>query len=496
MSLTRIFRRFWKDAESVILFYKLHFVNHFFFRFPLLIIIAFLWVSTYIIEGAGLGVLLLCFSILFLLLYKESPVVLISSLAFFFLMLFLSYVYISSLLNSDRKLAEDYLLSHSKSSSVTVDILNPIKIKEDRNIYWGKLDNGSKVYLKAPSYPVVIPGQQCSAVVEIERALFGDGFGRYLKSKRTFLSGEIFEIHCGGVWNQALFLISKFKQNSIEKLERIIEEPYASLVIGIMFGEDRVYSDSFEEGVRVAGLSHVVAASGFNVSFIVSVVSGFLFLMPRVSRFLLLVAILVIYTLISGQGASIMRAVIMWGVAEGFNLYGISLPTIQYLLFSCVLMLLINPLILLDIGFQLSFLATLGIVIASVPLAAEFKISENLMTSLVCTIFTAPVISKAFGEVSILGILSNILLLNSVEMVMGFGFLFLVFTAFFGDILLNRLSIIFHILLAPMVFVAAITANLGIKPIDMGYILPTIVVIVFIWAGIKSTRHNGTYSIP
>ncbi|HRI05511.1 MAG TPA: ComEC/Rec2 family competence protein [Candidatus Dojkabacteria bacterium] len=492
MSLRVLFKRLYASFDERLLFIKQVYLDHLLVRYSLLLLLVTIPITFYQVKGFTIIPLIISSLLLFLIIYRRSfrEVVLIASLlmASSVTLFYLT----SSILTEGKERASRYITSLYGNDSFVVDILNPIKLKASENVVWGRLNDGSKVYLKTPSYPVVHPGERCEVFGSVERVDGSSGFGEYLTSHRTFLSGKVYEITCYSLWSQALYTISTFKFSVISQLEKVINEPYASLVIGIMFGEDRVYTSDFEEGVRVSGLSHVVAASGFNVNFIVTVISTCLFFIPRQLRFILMLTLLSIYTVLCGNGASIMRAVLMWSVGESFNLAGISLPTIQYLLLSAVLMVLLNPFIFLDIGFQLSFMATLGIVILTKVYSDRFSLPENLVTSVICTLFTAPVIAKSFESISLWGILSNLILLNSIELVMGFGFIFIILSLFLAQSTLYYLSVLFEFMLSPMIFIVEISTKLGLGGINMGYILPTIVMMCTFGLGISLLHTNYT----
>lgn len=190
--------------------------------------------------------------------------------------------------------------------------------------------------------------------------------------------------------------------------------------------------DLVEEFNRT-GTSHVVAISGYNISIISVLIFNFLayLLVPKRVSVWIVVAGIIFFTVISGAGASVVRAAIMGGlliIARARDrIYGVS----NALILAGVLMLFFNPRLLrYDAGFQLSFLATLGLIYISphfekwfskVP--DVFSLRSNLAATLSAQAATLPVLLFSFGRISVVSPLANVLILPAIPPTMLFGFL-------------------------------------------------------------------------
>ncbi len=215
-----------------------------------------------------------------------------------------------------------------------------------------------------------------------------------------------------------------------ERLEKIflslLPDPQVGLLAGIVLGSKKQLLQDFLQNLRKTGTMHVVVASGYNIT----VIAGFLisFLAKFISRKKALeLAFLGIfaYTLMAGAEPAIVRAAIMGSLTYLAQFLGREKDAVVSLLFAAAVMLFFNPLILFDIGFQLSFLATGGILL----LGPTFKgrifaipvVGENLRTTLAAQLGVLPILLANFGEINFLSPLINMLVLPAVPLIMGLG---------------------------------------------------------------------------
>jgi competence protein ComEC len=212
----------------------------------------------------------------------------------------------------------------------------------------------------------------------------------------------------------------------------------ASLLLGMIFGGKYGMDRSFEEDLRVTGVLHVIAASGMNVTFVTGALIAILSIFLR-RQFVLVVAGfgVVFYMFLAGFEESIVRAGIMALLAFGAGLFGRQYFGIYALAVTFYLMIFYNPSVLFEVGFQLSFLATLGILTVK-PLLDGFRgfvklgsIGQDLTTTLAAQAGVTPVLLSVFGSVGILSIPANLLVLWVVPIVMGLGALGLIAGIFF-----------------------------------------------------------------
>lgn len=212
-----------------------------------------------------------------------------------------------------------------------------------------------------------------------------------------------------------------------DKLENLIDyglvEPESSLARPIIFGGQKGLDDELRQQFSRLGLTHIMAVSGFNISILAAIVVTSLLAigLARRQAFYLTVFILAVYVVLVGLPASAMRA----GLMGGLVLWALHLGRLNKLTNSLVLtaaiLLLINPKLLRDdVGFQLSFLAILGLVYVYPLLENLFEkikipelkgIRSILSMTIAAQVFTWPIMAYNFSQVSLIAPLSNLLII-------------------------------------------------------------------------------------
>lgn len=230
----------------------------------------------------------------------------------------------------------------------------------------------------------------------------------------------------------------KIKYAVVDKINNQLLEPQSSLLLGILIGGQNSLPKQVKENFNYTGTSHIIAVSGFNITIIAVALSYLAYLIGRRFSFYLSVVVILSFVIITGASASVIRAAIMGLLFLFATQFGRQYKVSGALFFAALVMLIINPKILLwDIGFQLSFLATLGIVYF-LPVFEQltqnipklFGIKITLLTTLSATLTTLPIILFNFGTLSFSALIVNLLILPIVPAVMLFGFLSLL--PFFG----------------------------------------------------------------
>jgi len=219
--------------------------------------------------------------------------------------------------------------------------------------------------------------------------------------------------------------------------------PHSSILEGVILGNKSAVSQDLKDKFRITGLSHIIAVSGMHIVILSSIVMYFLLLLGlwRNQAFYGAVTFILIYVALVGLPSSAIRAGIMGMIYLLGQKLGRQTMSSRIIVLAGILMLLFNPLLLFyDIGFQLSFLAVLGLIYFE-PLVRNFikfllnkflrlnlqKKYENLLmlfsVTLAAQIFTLPIIIYNFGNISFISPLTNMLILPVIYYVMLFGFL-------------------------------------------------------------------------
>jgi competence protein ComEC len=186
-------------------------------------------------------------------------------------------------------------------------------------------------------------------------------------------------------------------------------EPFASLAAGLVVGYRGGLNQEWNDKFKELGLTHILAVSGSNVALWIYLGNIFLFFLPRFWRMVLLIIFLCFFVILVG-GPAVTRAVMMGICFLVAKEFGFSLSSLKVLFFVGFLMILYRPTILFfDLGFHLSFVATMGIIVF-VPFFTKNKIPEYFAVILSAQIATLPLIYLYFPNNFLLSLLSNFLL--------------------------------------------------------------------------------------
>lgn len=225
----------------------------------------------------------------------------------------------------------------------------------------------------------------------------------------------------------------KFRSHLETIFNQTLVEPQASLLMGIFLGIQKSMPLSFYEALKTTGTLHIIVASGMNISLTAGILLNFLsrFLGRKLAIFISLICIL-IYCLIAGMSPPIVRAGLMAAILYLANLEGRESLGFWTLFFSAGLMLLFNPFLLFDVGFQLSFSATLGLMVLAPFFQLLFQkklaklpeqIRGDLSETISAQIFAFPILAITFGRFNPLSILPNALVLFLIPYLMFLGLL-------------------------------------------------------------------------
>ena len=194
-------------------------------------------------------------------------------------------------------------------------------------------------------------------------------------------------------------------------------------------------SESLKNKLNLTGLRHIVAISGQHIVILTNMLMAFFLGLGLWKRQALLLSFLlmVLFILLTGLEASAIRAGIMGGLLLVGQYMGRMQASFRALVFAAAFMLFFNPLLLTrDVGFQLSFLAVLGIVFSfsffkhvlrKVP--ETFGLQDMMAMNFSAQLFTLPILVYNFGYVSLISPLTNILVLPVIPFLIMAGFVFL-----------------------------------------------------------------------
>lgn len=233
--------------------------------------------------------------------------------------------------------------------------------------------------------------------------------------------------------NPIIAAIFKMKSAIESKINQTLPEPEAALAAGILIGSRKGIPADLLAGFNVAGITHIIAISGYNISIIVVLLMNLakaLYVSRKKATWGIFIG-LAFFVVLTGMSGSVMRAAIMGAIALFAKHIGRPSKIRNVLILSAVLMILFNPKILIwDAGFQLSFLSTIGLIYLSPALEKylawlpeKLAIRSNLTSTLSAIIFTLPIILFNFHRLSIVAPIVNLLVLPAIPIAMLTGFL-------------------------------------------------------------------------
>lgn len=336
-----------------------------------------------------------------------------------------------------------------------------------------ELASGEKILARLPKYPEVRYGEVVRLRGKIERST-NDSYGDYLLKEGIvgILNFPVIEGREGKRRDYRSYLFD-LRNKVSEIFGEALPQKEGAFMSGILLGGTGGFSDAFKDDMKVSGTTHLVALSGYNISVIASgAMAALSFLLSRWWSFSATSLILFLFVAMTGAEASVVRAAIMGFTMlladESGRLYDVR----NIILLAGIIMVLVNPRILVfDVGFELSFLALLGIVYLKPVLVSRMNFFEKqgfggwrdgLATTVSAQAAVLPILLTSFGYFSPVSLVSNTLILGLVPFTMGLGFA----TAFLG-FLWSKLALVAGWLALPFLefetFIIEFLGNLNVS---------------------------------
>jgi competence protein ComEC len=237
-----------------------------------------------------------------------------------------------------------------------------------------------------------------------------------------------------------LFAIYALKEMALKKVYEFYPDPEASLLAGILLGVESGIPQPVQAAFKATGTSHIIAISGFNMTIIAALCASlFGRLFGKRGGGLAAIAGISIYTILVGANAAVVRAAIMGGFGLFARQVGRRQDGLNTLALVGAIMALFNPYVLWDVGFQLSFAATLGLLLYAQPMADAFirvasirlpshtvqklagPVGEYVLFTFAAQLTTLPVLAYHFGKISLAALVANPLILPAQPAVMMAG---------------------------------------------------------------------------
>ncbi|MDB5265465.1 MAG: Competence protein ComEC [Parcubacteria group bacterium] len=248
-------------------------------------------------------------------------------------------------------------------------------------------------------------------IFRYDQFLAKDGVFGIMQPAQVYIIGRD-----SSAWLSFLRILEYIKDTFDAAVERTIPQPESALAIGIIAGGKQGLGTRLLDAFTIAGMLQIVVLSGYNVMIVAEGVLAVLRTAPKRTALIIAAVTITLFVLAAGAGSSAVRAGIMALLALTARGTHRTYDVLRSLFAALVLMLLWNPLLLtFDPGLQLSFMATLGLVLGSNLIEKKFlwirngTFREMLATTLAAQIAVLPVLLYQSGNLSLVAIPANLL---------------------------------------------------------------------------------------
>ena len=278
-------------------------------------------------------------------------------------------------------------------------------------------DRSLRCAAQMPAYPRLIVGDTVSWSGRVE-ALTDSSYDRFLAAQGIAASCQATDLALVRHDDSPAGRLEALRQSSGDALERVLPEPEGGLGAAILIGlRDRVDRD-LAAAFTTAGVSHIVAISGWNIAIVAATVAALLRgHFSRRRRAIVTILAIVAYTVFAGASPSVVRAAVMAGVALAAVESGRGSRVTVGLAWAVAIMVVAEPATIVDVGFQLSAAATAGLVAWATPLTCWLAaraprlpgaLRESLGVSLSAQAATLPIALLTFGRLAVIAPAANL----------------------------------------------------------------------------------------
>lgn len=243
------------------------------------------------------------------------------------------------------------------------------------------------------------------------------------------------------------------KQKFLEKINFAIPEPESLLMAGLILGERAAFTTEQRQEFIDTGTIHIIALSGYNITIVAEWIMKVFSFLPIVSAVWVGIFAIFLFILMTGGASTAVRAGIMATLALMARATGRNYDVGRALVLAGVIMILFNPMILrYDVSFQLSFIATIAVIFLAPKtqkyflwVTPKFGLRDIMNVTFAAYIFVLPFVLYKMGNLSLVALPANILVLPFIPFTMFLGFLtgFVGLFSYFLSVPLGYLSYLF-----------------------------------------------------
>jgi competence protein ComEC len=291
----------------------------------------------------------------------------------------------------------------------------------------GWLAAEGRIQVSSRPLPIYGYGDVLQITGELEAPPVFDTFDyRDYLARQGIVSQAIFpqiEVVGHGAGSDLTRLLVDARKPMSDALKRSLPEPESALARGILLGERASIPADLTDDLNRAGISHLIAISGENVAIVAGVlVASLAWLIGRRPATLAAIVLVLLYTVFVGASPSVLRAAVMATLMLGATLAGRPGSALGAVTLAAAALVAWRPLVVDDVAFQLSFAATLGIILASQRIQSLIEprltwlpgpladfLAENLAITTSASLAVLPVIAASFGRLSLVSLPANLL---------------------------------------------------------------------------------------
>lgn len=254
-----------------------------------------------------------------------------------------------------------------------------------------------------------------------------------------------------------LDLFPQVRQSFDQRISQSLPSPQAELLSGILLGNKKNLPGRLKLALRDSSTLHIVVVSGQNLTLLAALFMNLSGLLKRRLAILISILAVIFYTILTGAQIPVIRAAIMAILAFSAQIFGRQKDGVWALILTGGLMLLVNPSWITDLSFELSFLATLGVIVIAPILEKKLKflpqfLKQDLAITVGAQIMVIPVIAQYFHQISLVGVFANLLVGWTIPIIMVLGTAMLLLGSVF--------ALLANIFLTYFIYIVQFFANL------------------------------------
>ncbi len=375
---------------------------------------------------------------------------------------------------------DDQYLRKISNKNITLSaqiIEEPDSIKDTQR-FIAKIEGTHLVQISVKNFQPLKYGDNLKVEGKLLNISDGDqtsSFGDYMRVSKVFyqIKNPKIEFLSNNPPSNFKLTLINIKNVFIQKINFLLPQPQSFLGAGLILTGKGSLDTNLQNEFKRVGLIHIVVLSGFNVSIVAVVVMSFLRFLPPIVRFVIGMFFMTCFCLMVGGGASVMRSLFMNAIAIYGKTMQLAYDPLKGLFVAGLIMLVFNPLLLFfDPSFQMSFMATFGLIILSDKisnclsfLSERFGIKETISATLSTQIAVTPLIMHLSGIVSVIALFTNIVVLPFIPYTMLFVALS-VFLSCVAGFLASGIAFVSFILLSYELWIVHVCASLSFSAFE------------------------------